>query len=54
MKNFILTNLINFILIAILTICLGWLVASYIDIINNNLEAIPQYADWNLFTIIFG
>lgn len=54
MKGCVLSLLIKIITTIIIVGCLGWLVISYINVIANNLEAIPRYADWNLFTIIFG
>lgn len=35
-------------------ILLVWLVASYVDVVSNNLCAEPIYKAWNLFEIFFG
>jgi hypothetical protein len=32
----------------------AWLILSIIDVISHNLDAVPHYAFWNLFGLIFG
>ena len=35
-------------------ILLVWLVASYVDVVSDNLCTEPIYKAWNLFEIFFG
>ena len=31
----------------------GWVLASWIDVVSNNLNVNPVYQAWNLFKILF-
>lgn len=48
-----LLKILRFLLCATVIILLGWLVFSYIDVVMNNLDKVPQYANWNIFEIFF-
>ena len=49
MKN----SKISHYIIAVLSIAIiAWFVLSYIDVVSNNLDPVPVYEAWNLFTLL--